>query len=203
MELDKSEVRSRVVDSEDLSFRSSTPVTVNNRSKHFPSWRNQFLSCSDGNPKLVISQSPRIQARKGGHAIPRKGLNRNSNMKSSPRPSHHGDGLDKASLVQLPLDISSSLLNAKWDRNINPLPHPRREDSKELCIGQLFLSTPSDSKVSEVHETKTGPFSPSMIYRQKTYYSDDELSWGDNSDIDDEDSFPFNPVPPSQPSGQV
>ena len=30
-----------------------------------------------------------------------------------------------------------------------------------------------------------------MVYRRKKYYSDDELFWGVNSDIDDEDSFPY------------
>jgi hypothetical protein len=105
--------------------------------------------------------------------------------------------------VRLPLDISGSHPIAKRGRNFKPLPRPKHHEAGELSIGQLSSPTSSDPEVPEVHETTTGRFSHPMVYRRKTYYSDDELSWGDNSDVDDEESFLFNPAPASQPSGQV
>jgi hypothetical protein len=183
---------SGAVDSKDrLSFCSSALVTANNGSKNLSSSRNPFSSRSDFYPKSAVAQSPSVQARKGGHAVLRRGLNRSTNMKSKP------------ALVQLPRDISSSPPIAKRDRNFKPLPRPKHHEAEELSIGQLSSPTSSDTEVPEVHETKTERFSHPMVYRRKTYYSDDELSWGDNSDIDDEGSFLFNPAPASQPSGQV
>jgi hypothetical protein len=89
--------------------------------------------------------------------------------------------------------------NTQWDRNIKPLPRSKHQEAEELRIGQPSLSTSSDLEVPEVHEAKTERFSPPMVYCRKTHYSDDELSWGDNSDIDDDGGFIFDAAPPSQP----
>lgn len=148
------------------------------------------MSPSDFYPKLAVAQSLGVQARKGGHAVLRRGLNRSSNVKFKP-------------LVQLPRDISSSPPIVKRDRNFKPLPRPKHHEAEELSIDQLPLSTSLDPEASEVQEKNAERFSHPMVYRRKTYYSDDELSWGDNSDIDDEECFLFNPAPGSQPSGQV
>lgn len=149
------------------------------------------MSPSDFHTKSAIAQSPNVQARKGGHAVLRRGLNRSPNVRSNP------------SLVQLPRDISSSPPIEKWDRNIKPLPCPKHHEAEKLRIGQQPLSTSLDPEASEVQVKNAEAFSPPMVYRRKTYYSDDELSWGDSSDTDDEDSFLFNPSPARQPSGPV
>lgn len=88
------------------------------------------------------------------------------------------------------LPTSPSLVQPSQDRKIKPLPHPKYSKAVSLSSSES-----SDSEVPEVHETNPERFTAPVVYRRKTYYSDDELSWGDNSDIDNEDSLAFDTAP--------
>ena len=61
----------------------------------------------------------------------------------------------------------------------------------DICVQQPYSLDLLDSVVREMDRTNIGSFSPTILYHRKMYYSDDELSLGDNSDINDEDSFPL------------